>query len=241
MFKVLGPPGGWPGRFGGAIPFEVKTNLQRHLPLLQADCPNFPAGHQEGRPLAPSTGRAPPPPPRPRPLLGPIAPQEPLPEGPVPAPPSGPAPRSPSPPSSPARSGSAMELGLAGRRALVTGAGKGGPAAGARGGRRAERGAPALSRFPAGIGRSTVRALHAAGAQVVAVSRTQGDLDSLVREVRGRGDPPCGQRAASRAHSAGSRAASGEGDASRASRAAQRPGLGRGGREGADGGEDPGP
>lgn len=51
-----------------------------------------------------------------------------------------------------------MELGLAGRRALVTGAGK-------------------------GIGRSTVQALHAMGVQVVAVSRTQADLDSLVREV----------------------------------------------------------
>ncbi|XP_066090869.1 L-xylulose reductase isoform X1 [Saccopteryx bilineata] len=53
-----------------------------------------------------------------------------------------------------------MELGLAGRRALVTGAGK-------------------------GIGRSTVQALHAAGVQVVAVSRTQSDLDSLVRECPG--------------------------------------------------------
>ncbi|ELW68188.1 L-xylulose reductase [Tupaia chinensis] len=51
-----------------------------------------------------------------------------------------------------------MELGLAGRRALVTGAGK-------------------------GIGRCTVQALHAAGARVVAVSRTREDLDSLVREL----------------------------------------------------------
>ncbi|XP_021031422.1 L-xylulose reductase [Mus caroli] len=53
-----------------------------------------------------------------------------------------------------------MDLGLAGRRALVTGAGK-------------------------GIGRSTVLALKAAGAQVVAVSRTQEDLDDLVRECPG--------------------------------------------------------
>lgn len=58
-----------------------------------------------------------------------------------------------------------MELGLAGRRALVTGAGK-------------------------GIGRSTVRALHAAGVQVVAVSRTRADLDSLVREVGADSSPP---------------------------------------------------
>ncbi|KAM4843427.1 L-xylulose reductase isoform 2-T2 [Thomomys bottae] len=50
-----------------------------------------------------------------------------------------------------------MDLGLRGRRALVTGAGK-------------------------GIGRSTVQALHALGVRVVAVSRTQADLDSLVRE-----------------------------------------------------------
>lgn len=53
-----------------------------------------------------------------------------------------------------------LELGLAGRRALVTGAGK-------------------------GIGRSMVQALHAAGVQVVAVSRTRADLDSLVRECPG--------------------------------------------------------
>ncbi|KAB1265954.1 L-xylulose reductase [Camelus dromedarius] len=53
-----------------------------------------------------------------------------------------------------------MDLGLAGRRALVTGAGK-------------------------GIGRGTVQALHAVGAQVVAVSRTEADLDSLVRECPG--------------------------------------------------------
>uniref|UniRef100_A0A8C2QKB7 Dicarbonyl L-xylulose reductase n=1 Tax=Cricetulus griseus TaxID=10029 RepID=A0A8C2QKB7_CRIGR len=53
-----------------------------------------------------------------------------------------------------------MDLGLAGRRALVTGAGK-------------------------GIGRSTVLALQAAGARVVAVSRTQADLDSLASECPG--------------------------------------------------------
>lgn len=73
-----------------------------------------------------------------------------------------------------------MELRLAGLRALVTGAGKGGLAARVWGGRG---GAPALSVLPAGIGRSTVKALHAAGVQVVSVSRTQSDLDSLVLEV----------------------------------------------------------
>ncbi|XP_026936874.1 L-xylulose reductase isoform X3 [Sagmatias obliquidens] len=67
-----------------------------------------------------------------------------------------------------------MELSLAGRRALVTGAGK-------------------------GIGRSTVQALHAAGAQVVAVSRTQADLDSLVREVGVALSQPSGRRARLRA------------------------------------------
>ena len=42
---------------------------------------------------------------------------------------------------------------------------------------------PHSSALLAGIGRSIVKALHAAGARVVAVSRTQADLDSLVREV----------------------------------------------------------
>ncbi|XP_060027712.1 L-xylulose reductase isoform X2 [Erinaceus europaeus] len=51
-----------------------------------------------------------------------------------------------------------MEQGIAGRRALVTGAGK-------------------------GIGRRTVQALHEAGARVVAVSRSRADLDSLAREL----------------------------------------------------------
>lgn len=37
--------------------------------------------------------------------------------------------------------------------------------------------------FASGIGRSTVLALQAAGAHVVAVSRTRADLDSLIREV----------------------------------------------------------
>ena len=53
-----------------------------------------------------------------------------------------------------------MELGLAGRRALVTGAGK-------------------------GIGRSAVQAPHAAGVQVVAVSPSRADLGSLVASVPG--------------------------------------------------------
>ncbi|XP_075438294.1 L-xylulose reductase-like, partial [Ascaphus truei] len=50
-----------------------------------------------------------------------------------------------------------MELSFSGRRALVTGAGK-------------------------GIGRETVRALRAAGAEVTALSRSPGDLESLARE-----------------------------------------------------------
>ncbi|CAI9568445.1 unnamed protein product [Staurois parvus] len=53
-----------------------------------------------------------------------------------------------------------MEISFAGRRALVTGAGK-------------------------GIGRSTVKALRAAGAAVIAVSRTAEDLESLARECPG--------------------------------------------------------
>uniref|UniRef100_K7EFR4 Dicarbonyl and L-xylulose reductase n=1 Tax=Ornithorhynchus anatinus TaxID=9258 RepID=K7EFR4_ORNAN len=53
-----------------------------------------------------------------------------------------------------------MELSFAGRRALVTGAGK-------------------------GIGRAAVKALCGAGAQVVAVSRTAEDLASLARECPG--------------------------------------------------------
>uniref|UniRef100_A0A673VPT2 Carbonyl reductase 2 n=1 Tax=Suricata suricatta TaxID=37032 RepID=A0A673VPT2_SURSU len=38
---------------------------------------------------------------------------------------------------------------------------------------------------PAGIGRDTVKALHALGARVVAVSRTDTDLDSLSKECPG--------------------------------------------------------
>ncbi|XP_040186726.1 L-xylulose reductase [Rana temporaria] len=53
-----------------------------------------------------------------------------------------------------------MEISFAGRRALVTGAGK-------------------------GIGRGTVKALRAAGASVIAVSRTSEDLESLARECPG--------------------------------------------------------
>nr|XP_036853336.1 carbonyl reductase [NADPH] 2 [Manis javanica] len=52
-----------------------------------------------------------------------------------------------------------MQLNFGGLRALVTGAGK-------------------------GIGRDTVKALHASGARVVAVSRTNADLVSLSKEVR---------------------------------------------------------
>ncbi|XP_053720812.1 L-xylulose reductase [Synchiropus splendidus] len=50
-----------------------------------------------------------------------------------------------------------MELSFAGKRALVTGAGK-------------------------GIGRATVVALTKCGAKVIAVTRTQADLDTLVQE-----------------------------------------------------------
>ncbi|XP_053309342.1 L-xylulose reductase [Spea bombifrons] len=53
-----------------------------------------------------------------------------------------------------------MEISFAGLRALVTGAGK-------------------------GIGRDTVKALRAAGAEVTALSRTAGDLESLARECPG--------------------------------------------------------
>lgn len=42
---------------------------------------------------------------------------------------------------------------------------------------------PALS-LPTGIGRGTVKALHASGAKVVAVTRTNADLVSLAKEVR---------------------------------------------------------
>ncbi|KAM5151148.1 carbonyl reductase [NADPH] 2 [Callospermophilus lateralis] len=53
-----------------------------------------------------------------------------------------------------------MQLSFSGMRALVTGAGK-------------------------GIGRDTVKALHASGARVVAVSRTNADLVSLSKECPG--------------------------------------------------------
>ncbi|KAM4691715.1 L-xylulose reductase [Rhinophrynus dorsalis] len=53
-----------------------------------------------------------------------------------------------------------MEISFKGRRALVTGAGK-------------------------GIGRETVKALRAAGAEVIALSRTPGDLESLASECPG--------------------------------------------------------
>ncbi|KAK3705059.1 hypothetical protein QZH41_009323, partial [Actinostola sp. cb2023] len=51
-----------------------------------------------------------------------------------------------------------MEISFKGKRALVTGAGK-------------------------GIGRSTAKALAQGGAEVIALTRTQADLDSLVAEV----------------------------------------------------------
>ncbi|XP_055971351.1 carbonyl reductase [NADPH] 2-like [Sorex fumeus] len=53
-----------------------------------------------------------------------------------------------------------MQLSFHGLRALVTGAGK-------------------------GIGRETAKALHASGARVVAVTRTQADLNSLCQECPG--------------------------------------------------------
>ena len=53
-----------------------------------------------------------------------------------------------------------MAYNFAGKRALVTGAGK-------------------------GIGRTTTKALVQCGAEVIALSRTQSDLDSLKQEVPG--------------------------------------------------------
>lgn len=54
----------------------------------------------------------------------------------------------------------AMEISFSGKRALVTGAGK-------------------------GIGRDVSKSLYACGAEVIAVSRTQSDLDTLVQECPG--------------------------------------------------------
>ncbi|KAK7803066.1 hypothetical protein U0070_001889 [Myodes glareolus] len=62
---------------------------------------------------------------------------------------------------------SSMKLNFKGLRALVTGAGKG----------EWER------KAAEGIGRDTVKALHASGAKVVAVTRTNADLVSLAKEV----------------------------------------------------------
>nr|XP_012308196.2 L-xylulose reductase [Aotus nancymaae] len=97
-----------------------------------------------------------------------------------------PARASTGPASTPARLAQARVRPTALLRVLIraTAAGKAGAAG--KGG----RGAPSLSCTPAGIGRGTVQALHAAGARVVAVSRTQADLDSLVRECPGI-DPVC--------------------------------------------------
>ncbi|XP_029782958.1 carbonyl reductase [NADPH] 2-like [Suricata suricatta] len=63
-----------------------------------------------------------------------------------------------------------MQLNFRGLQALVTGAGKG---------------QLPTRCTPAGIGRDTVKALHALGARVVAVSRTDTDLDSLSKECPG--------------------------------------------------------
>ena len=69
-----------------------------------------------------------------------------------------------------------MNYNFSGKRALVTGAGKGVA-------RRSARLLDSSPCWPPGIGRDTAKALAECGAEVIALSRTQADLDSLKEEV----------------------------------------------------------
>ena len=72
----------------------------------------------------------------------------------------------------------AMSYDFSGKRALVTGAGKGMLHSIA-----CMLELHHLAAFLAGIGRAVVKALVQCGAEVIAFSRTQADLDSLREEV----------------------------------------------------------
>ncbi|XP_051015266.1 carbonyl reductase [NADPH] 2-like [Acomys russatus] len=76
-----------------------------------------------------------------------------------------------------------MKLNFSGLRALVTGAGKAFWSAPTHCWQ--QQPLPPPHSLPTGIGRSTAKALHASGAKVVAVTRTNADLVSLAKECPG--------------------------------------------------------